>query len=246
MAQAVKDLYNRLAIITGFPVYTNATDTPDTTRLLLQVLSDGLQGVIDNLYISNNVLQRTDTIITMKDQDLYGISGIIKNLQLIDELGKAIRLPYNDIVNPNMESEYIIEKDEETGIEKKIYRNGKPVCYVISNGYLKLLPMPDKEYTIKATLSTTDLVWADNNEARDSIEDIEDIILADRKFCDLVVLRAAALLFMRAANNNSQIYTNLFNERLATYLEHDIKTSEAQRGFIRRAGHYDPRRGLLD
>lgn len=245
MAQRVEDLYNKLATITGFPRYTNSTDTPDTTRLLLQVLSDGLHGVVDSIYINNNILQRTDTITTTADQDTYGISGIIKNLQLIDELGRVIRLPYNDYVNPNMEPEYHIEEDE-NGEEKKVYKTGRPESYVIAGGYLKLLPMPDKAYTIKATLSTTDLVWADNNEARDCIEDIEDIILADKKFCNLIILRAAALLFMRAANNNSQIYVNMFNERLATYVEHDIGTTEAQRGFIRRAGHYNPRRGLLD
>lgn len=246
MAQRVENLYNKLAIATGFPKYTNSTDTPDTTMLLLQVLSDGLHGVVDSLYTNNNVLQRTDTITTIPNQDTYGISGIIKNLQLIDGCGRVIRLPYNDSVNPNMEPEFLIEKNEETGEETKIYRTGRPESYVISAGYLKLLPMPDKEYTIKATLSTTDLVWADNNEARDTIEHIEDIILADNKFCNLIVLRAAALLFMRAANNNAQIYTNMFNERLATYIEHDIKTTEAQRGFIRGAGHYNPRRGLLD
>ena len=36
MATLVKDLYNELAVMTGFPLFTSETDTPDTTRFLLQ------------------------------------------------------------------------------------------------------------------------------------------------------------------------------------------------------------------
>ena len=57
----VKDLYDKLAIKTGFPLYTNEFDTPDITRFLLDVLSEALQSTIDSLYISNNILERNDT-----------------------------------------------------------------------------------------------------------------------------------------------------------------------------------------
>ena len=31
----VKDIYDKVALLTGFPVYTNATDTPETKIFLL-------------------------------------------------------------------------------------------------------------------------------------------------------------------------------------------------------------------
>ena len=54
----VKDMYDSLALKTGYPAYTNDTDCPDINRFLLEMISEGLQGTIDNLYISNNVLER--------------------------------------------------------------------------------------------------------------------------------------------------------------------------------------------
>lgn len=256
MAQRVEDLYNDLAIITGFPIYTSDTDTPDTSRLLFHVLTQAMQNLIDNLYIDNNVLQRTDTLTTKANEDLYGVDGLIKNCQLIDEKGRVYRLPYNDRFNPHEEIQHNTVSTSETSTtdtisstdttDVKLENTGRPECYVIQNGYLRLLPMPDKEYTIKLTLSTTDLVWAYNNEAKNKIDSIEDIVLADKRFCDLIVLKAAVLLFARAQNANAQVYADLTQQRLNTYIEHDNKTMEAQRGFIRRAGHYDPRRGLLD
>ena len=75
----VKDMYDRLALITAFPIYTNETDTPEINRFLLEMLSEALQNTIDNLYISNNVLERNDTITTTPNRALYGIEGIIKN-----------------------------------------------------------------------------------------------------------------------------------------------------------------------
>lgn len=246
MAQRVEDLYNKLATITGFPLYTNATDTPDTNRLLFRILSDGLQNVIDCLYIDNNILQRTDKIITTPNQDLYGVAGLIKNCQLIDSDGKIYQLPYNDKFNPHVEINHDVKTTTAESSTPVLKNTGRPLSYCIEGGYLRLLPMPDKEYTIRLTLSTTELVWANDDESKTMVDDIEDIILADKRFCDLVVLKAAVILFLRANNNNANIYNELFNGRLATYIEHDNGTMEAQRGFIRRAGHYDPRRGLLD
>ena len=129
----VKDMYDSLALKTGFPVYTNDTDCPDINRFLLEMISEGLQGTIDNLYISNNVLERNDTIKTIANKNNYGIEGLIKNIQIQRDNGNYEPLPYNDYVNPN-------DLNEEFG---------RPTSYVIKNGYLRLLPTPDKVYTIK-------------------------------------------------------------------------------------------------
>ena len=74
----VNDMYNKLALITGFPVYTNATDCPDINRFLLEMLSEGLQSTIDDLYISNNVLERNDVIIVASVSCIYGL-GLPEN-----------------------------------------------------------------------------------------------------------------------------------------------------------------------
>lgn len=227
----VRDLYDRLALITAFPVYTNETDTPEINRFLLEMLSEALQNTIDNLYISNNVLERNDTITTTPDRALYGIEGIIKNIQLVKDNGQAIQIRYDDCVNPNDVT------DEKVG---------EPRRYVIKNGYLKLLPTPDKAYTIKVCVSTTDLVMADNDTSRPYIRSINDSIMANDRFCNLVVVKAAELIFARLQNPNVQIFSRLYEDNLKTFLEHDLKSLEAQRGFIRRAGHYNPERGLLD
>lgn len=227
----VKDMYDRLALITAFPIYTNETDTPEINRFLLEMLSEALQNTIDNLYISNNVLERNDTIVTTPNRELYGIDGIIKNIQLVKDNGHTIQIRYDDCVNPNNVS------DEKAG---------EPRRYVIKNGYLKLLPTPDKAYTIKVCVSTTDLVMADDDTSRTYIQSINDSILANERFCNLVITKAAELIFARLQNPNVQIFSRLYTDNLKTFLEHDLKTMEAQRGFIRRAGHYNPERGLLD
>lgn len=227
----VRDLYDRLALITAFPIYTNETDTPEINRFLLEMLSEALQNTIDNLYISNNVLERNDTITTTPDRALYGIEGIIKNIQLVRDNGQAIQIRYDDCVNPNDVT------DEKVG---------EPRRYVIKNGYLKLLPTPDKAYTIKVCVSTTDLVMSDDDTSRTYIRSINDSIMANDRFCNLVVVKAAELIFARLQNPNVQIFSRLYEDNLKTFLEHDLKSLEAQRGFIRRAGHYNPERGLLD
>lgn len=227
----VKDMYDRLALITAFPIYTNETDTPEINRFLLEMLSEALQNTIDNLYISNNVLERNDTIVTTPNRELYGIDGIIKNIQLVKDNGHTIQIRYDDCINPNNE------------VDEKV---GEPRRYVIKNGYLKLLPTPDKAYTIKVCVSTTDLVMADDDTSRTYIQSINDSILANDRFCNLVITKAAELIFARLQNPNVQIFSRLYTDNLKTFLEHDLKTMEAQRGFIRRAGHYNPERGLLD
>lgn len=226
----VIDMYDKLALVTGFPVYTNATDCPDINRFLLEMLSEGLQSTIDDLYISNNVLERNDTIITNPNNNSYGIDGIIKSLQLIDDKGRVHKLPYNE------------RADKDCVEEEK----GLPHSYVIKKGYLKLIPAPDKEYTLKVCVSTTDLVATDNDIGRSTIEHIDDTVLADNRFCNLVILKAATFTFGRCQNPNAQLYANLYEARLKTYLEHDLKTLESYRGFNRGGGHFNPARGLLD
>lgn len=222
----VLELYDKLALITGFPVYTNDTDCPNINRFLLEMLSEGLQSCIDSLYISNNVLERTDIIHTKAGESEYGINGIIKNLQLLSNANStgSYNIPYNDRVNPMRDTS--MDQPE------------KPKSYVIKNGYLKLLPTPDKEYELKVTVSTTDLVMADDDTMRTTIEHIDDSILADDRFCNLVVLKAAAFVFIRCKNPNVELYSNLYNERMKTYIEHDFKSIEAQRGYKRTGGHY--------
>ena len=183
----VKDMYDRLALITAFPIYTNETDTPEINRFLLEMLSEALQNTIDNLYISNNVLERNDTITTTPNRALYGIEGIIKNIQLIKDDGRAIQIRYDDCANPNDVT------DEKVG---------EPRRYVIKNGYLKLLPTPDKAYTIKVCVSTTDLVMADDDTSRTYIRNINDSIMANDRFCNLVIVKAAELIFARLQNPN--------------------------------------------
>ena len=226
----VKDMYDSLALKTGFPAYTNDTDCPDINRFLLEMISEGLQSTIDNLYISNNVLERNDTIKTIPNKNNYGIEGLIKNIQIQGDNGCYDPLPYNDYANPN-------DLNEEFG---------RPESYVIKNGYLKLLPTPDAEYTIKICVCTTDLVMADDDTARTSVTHINDSIMASDRFCDLVVLKAAGLTFARLQNATAEIYAGLYEARLKTFLEHDIGTIEAQRGHIRGGGHYDSRFGLID
>lgn len=231
----VIDMYNKLALITGFPEYTNETDTPDTTRFLLNCLSEGLHSVINNIYIQNNVLERTDTVVTTKGKDLYGIEGIIKDILLTDGKGNRVRkINYMDNVDPN----YILKGDDK--------RQNEPSGYLIDKGYLRLFPVPDREYTLKVTVSTSDLVWANDDSSRTNIESIHDTIIADNRFCDIVVLRAAVIILTRAQNTLARVYSELAKDELNDYLEHDFKSLEANRFMDRRAGHYNPRRGLLD
>lgn len=234
----VLDMYNKLATVAGFPQYSTEMDTEDITRFLLECLSEALLNVIDNLYTSNNVLERIDTIKTTPEQGLYGVSGLIKSVQLIEDNGRVRDIPFNERFPKNKEE----ERDEKGNLKYK----GMPRSYVLQKGYLRLLPVPNKEYKIKLVLSTTDLVMSDNDISRDTIEHINDSILASAKFCELVVLRAATILFARCRNANAEIYQGLYEDRRRTFIEHDYGSSEQRRGFRRNAGHYDSRRGLLD
>lgn len=230
----VQKMYNKLALLTGFPQYTNAVDTPDITRTLLEYLSQGLNSVIDNLYIQNNVLERFDTITVKKGQDEVGVEGIIKSVQVIDK-GKTFDVPYADNFNQDT---HLTEQEREKF-------KGRPKAFTIRKGYMRLLPVPDAEYTLNVVVSTTNLVWANNDVARDTIESVEDAVMADNKFCELVILRAATLLLARANNGAAEVMNNIFRERFNNYLEHDLKTTQGNRFFDRSAGHFNIDRGLL-
>lgn len=218
----IRDMYDEVALITGFPIYTNETDKPDTDRFILHCLSEGLENVIDTIYMHNNVLERNDKIITIPNQDLYGLEGIIKNIQLVRPDGRIKPLRYSDLVNKDNEPSLIAE----------------PTHYVIKNGYLKLYPIPDKEYELRLTLSTKHLVLSNNDLGKTSITDIEDSLLTDNEFAKIVTLRAAVLIFARAQSPNAQIYSEICNQRIKDYMERDNGTMEAQRGYLRDAGHY--------
>lgn len=231
----VEEAYNRLATITGFPLYVNDTDTPETVRFLLENLSEALRSLISKLYIANNVLERTDTIKTKVGEEKYAVSGIIKKVQLILPNGSVRDIPYNNVFDKNT----ILDKS-------KAENNGAPLSYVIEKGYLRLLPIPNGIYTLKVTQSTTDLVWKNNDISSTVIDNIRDTIMADQRFCNLVILNAAALIFARCRNENAQIYANLFRESLDRYIEEDYGSMQAIRGFGGgRAGHYDSEGGLL-
>lgn len=230
----VKNIYNKVALLTGFPQYTNETDTPDITRTLLEYISQGLNNVIDSIYIQNNVLERFDTIVVQKGQDEVGVEGIIKKAQIISK-GKTFNLPYLEGFDHDT---YMTEAE-------RAKHTGKPKGFVIRKGYLRLYPIPDAEYTIKLVLSTTDLVSANDDVYKTGVDDINDTIMADNKFCDLVILRASILLLARANNAAAEVLNSIYHDRLMNYLEHDLKTTQANRFFDRSAGHFDSNRGLL-
>ena len=233
MTYQVKDLYNEVAVATGFPLYTNATDTPDTNRFLLHNIAQALINVIDTLYISMNCLERTDKITTSKGVADYGLEGIIKNIQYKDDTGRFRDIPFLNETN---------QLDEELNAGKP---EGHPEGYVIKGGYLHLVPTPDKAYELTITVSTKDLVWANNDTSKTIISSIDDAIMASNAFVELVFLKACVLVFARLNNQNAEMYNELFKARKNNFIEHDYKTMEAERGLSRQAGHYNYADGLL-
>ena len=231
----VETMYNKLAINTGFPIYVDETSTPETTRFLLEMLNQALLNVIDNIFINNNVLERTDQIMTVPGQDHYAVEGMVKSIQFGDKdrkfKGKRINYLYNVDVNNQI---YPMEKV------------GPPRGYCIDKGDIRFFPIPDKSYPILVNVSTTNLVWANDDSSRSTIEDIKDSIIASKDFCELVVLRACAFTMARCQNPMSEFYNNLYNERRKTFIERDSNSFEKPHLYNPRAGHYDPYNGLLD
>ncbi|MCM1324133.1 MAG: hypothetical protein NC218_08220 [Acetobacter sp.] len=229
----VKELYNEVAVATGFPTYTNDTDTPDITRFLLEMISEGLHSTLDLISTNANTVQRENRIITIPGQDKYSVDGIVKHLELIDDRGRIHRIPYNDMADPMRT------------LDKKVDK-GMPRSYVISGGYIKLMPIPEKKYELRAVLSSSDLVLSNNDTYKNRVTDIEDVIIGTQDFATCVKMRTIALLLMRCMSPQAQIYSGLSIERVKSYIEKDIGSVEGNRGMRRSGGHYDVRRGLLD
>lgn len=233
MIYNILDIYNTVALKTGFPVYTNETDTPDITRFLLDIISDAVISTVHNVYLRNNILERTDGIVTIPEKSEYGVEGIIKAVNVLHPGGRWQRIPYNN------EIDYYSERHNQ---QKPDF----PQTYVIKSGYLKFYPAPDKAYKVKITLSTTDIILADNDTSKNYVDSVNDSIVCDADFARAVTLRATALVFARANNANAAYYTELSDNCIRHYIEKDYKTLEAERFFRRRAGHYSPYEGFLD
>lgn len=230
---SVKDLYNEVAVATGFPRYTNDTDTPDITRFLLEMISEGLHSFLDIMSTNSNFVQRENKIVTTPGRDTYAVDGIVKHLEVKDASGKVHRVMYDDMADTMR----TLDKETEKGL---------PRAYVISGGYIKLLPVPDKKYEMKAVLSSSHLVLSNNDTYNNSVTDINDVIIGTKDMATCVKLRTIALILMRCMSPQAQIYADLSVERIKSYIEKDIGSTEANRGMRRSGGHYDVRRGLLD
>lgn len=232
----VKNMYDKLAINCGFPLFVDDVTTPETTRFLLEVLNQALLNVVDNVYITNNVLQRKDTITLSPGMDHYAVEGMVKSIQYTANNGalKGRFIPFNQAVD--MAGQIMAGPD----------RLCAPSSYVIDRGDIRLFPIPDKPYELEVTVSTTNLVWANNDSSKGNITDINDSIMASKEFCDLVVLRACSFVMARCNNPLSDYYNGLYDKRLKTFIERDSRSFEEPKLYNPRKGHYSPRRGLLD
>lgn len=230
----VETLYNEVAINCGFPTYIDESSTPETTRFLLEMMNQALLNTIDNVYISQNVLEKRDTIVMKPGQDIYPIDGMVKRIQYLqgqDKLsGKYIRFNYGN---------------DDPGFIPPANKYGYPTTYVVDRGNIRFLPIPDKAYAVKVTTSTTNLVWANDDTSRNSIIDVKDSIMASKDFCDIIVLKACAYVLGRCNNKNAEFYNTLASQRLGTFLERDSNSLEKPSLYNPVQGHYNSRQGLL-
>lgn len=229
----VETMYNKLAVNTGFPLYVSETTTPETTRFLLEMLSSALMNTVDNIYISQNVLEKRDRIILVPGQDHYAINGMVKSIQYMQGQGILSGRPiiYN----------YYIDEPGAITREEKV---GPPISYVVDQGEIRLFPVPDKAYEIRVTTSTTDLVWANDDSSRSLIEDIKDSVIANEDFCEIVILRACSYVLLRCNNPIAQFYTKLADDRLKTFIERDSNSFEKPHLYNPIKGHYNAYNGL--
>jgi hypothetical protein len=232
----IEEMYNRLAINTGFPLYVDESTSPESTRFLLEMLNQALLNTIDNIYISNNVLERTDEIITSPGKSEYPIEGMVKSIQYSDReadkrlVGKYV--VYNEFID---EGNQVLHKEH----------IGYPMSYVINKGRIRLFPTPDKPYVLKVNVSTTNLVWANDDSSRGTIESITDSLMASKEFCELVVLRACSFVMARCQNQLAEFYNKLYEQRKSSFVERDSSSFEQPHLYRPQKGHYNPRRGLL-
>ena len=228
----VKDIYNKVALITGFPQYSNDTDTPDINRFILEMINEGLQSVIDVLNTNSTALQIGNRIVTTEGKWMYAFDGIIRHIEIENLKGQKRRINYKNNID------FLMTPD-------KFSPTGFPTHYTVSGGYLKLYPIPDNSYNITMVLSTNNLVASDNDELRSTVEHINDSILCTQDVANLITLRTCALIFIRCNSNLANLYSEMSNSRIKTYIEKDYGSNEAQRGYSNKGGHYDPERGLL-
>lgn len=228
----VKDLYNSIALATGFPLYTNETDTPNTTQFLLEVINEALHSLIDELNTNANILQRENRIVTVPGQQMYPVNGVVRNIQITDKKGRIYPINYLDRTN------FLMKTQSSTP-------QGMPRGYAINKGYIKLYPIPDDAYNIDVTISIKDLVLSNNDTFRNTVQTVDDSIMCDQEFAVLIKLRAMVLIYMRCASPLTNIYNQICQKRFLTYQEHDYGSNEAQRGPWRDGGHYNSERGLL-
>ena len=158
---------------------------------------------------------------------------------------KSIQYSRQSTVHRGVRINYIYNVDVNNQIPR-MQRVGPPKGYVMDKGDIRFFPIPDKAYPIEVTVSTTDLVWANDDSSRSAIEDINDSIIASKDFCELVVLRACAFTMARCQNPLSEFYDNLYKERRRTFIERDSHSFEKPKLYDPKAGHYDPYDGLLD
>lgn len=233
---SVRKLYDKVAVACGFPTYTNNTDTPDITKFILEMISEGLNSTIDILSTNSLRLNRLEDIRTIKGQNEYAVTGIIKHADLIETMedGQTIatRLRYFDDIDPMRTLDSSAQ-------------NGKPLGYCIHDGYMRLVPTPDKEYQVKMEISTNDLVMADNDVYRTNVEHINDSIIGSQEFADVIFLRTCALILLRANSPTAKLYTELQDARIHTMIEKDFASNENRRMDSGWTGHYNPNRGLL-
>lgn len=227
----VKDIYDRVAVACGFPTYTNDTDTPDTTRFILEMISEGVQSTIDILTTNNACLDVKEEIVTLPDVDTYSTTGIVKHIELLND-GVIRRLPYNN------SADFLRTNDSRSP-------KGIPTSYAIDNGYVRLFPIPDKNYKLILRLSTDDLVLSDNDVSRSYVEHINDSIIATQELGVLITLRTITLILLRCQSPNARIYSELQKARFNTFLERDYMSNESKRMFNGYTGHYNPDKGLL-
>lgn len=230
----VKELYNDIATATGFPQYSNTTDTPDITRFMFEMITEGLNSTLDLLSTNSATGERVDVFATIPGQDRYNVAGMVKHLEVKDPTtGRYNRVFYSDTA------------DTMAATNEDEIKRGFPRAYVISGGSIKLFPVPDDIYEMRTVLYSNHIILADDDTYKNKVTSINDVIIGTADFEQLIKLRIIALILIRCASSQAQIYSSLAQERIKTYIEKASGSNEPNRNLRRSGGHYDVRRGLL-